>query len=373
MATVTRTPRRAMAAKEPDAAFIAEAQEALIDEDYTKALDLYDVMIEGYPMYVPGWVHRSAVNLKLGRAADALGDAAKAVKLDDRNPKAHMRKGMAFFELGEPAPAKMCFEKGAELEGVRAKYETWIAKCDDLLAGNGSPKDPTPESAKPETSTALEAPVQTPRYKHQWYQSLSHVTLEVLAKKVNPADATIVIESGRVTVTINDDREPDDPYVLDLNLFGKVAPKDCKTSIGAAKVEVRLKKAEAAQWGDIVAGAGGASGATTSVTKTAPAAAPPARPADPSVKAAQKKTVTDWDKLEKELEKEEEDELEGDAALNAMFQKIYKNANEETRRAMNKSFQESSGTVLSTNWDDIGKEETKIQPPTGMEAKTYEH
>ena len=35
MATVTRTPRRAMAAKEPDAAFIAEAQEALIDEDYT--------------------------------------------------------------------------------------------------------------------------------------------------------------------------------------------------------------------------------------------------------------------------------------------------------------------------------------------------
>ena len=148
-------------------------------------------------------------------------------------------------------------------------------------------------------------------------------------------------------------------------------PKDCKTSIGAAKVEVRLKKAEAAQWGDIVAGAGGASGATTSVTK--PAAAPPARPADPIAKAAQKKTVTDWDKLEKELEKEEEDELEGDAALNAMFQKIYKNANEETRRAMNKSFQESSGTVLSTNWDDIGKEETKIQPPTGMEAKTYEH
>ena len=289
-----------MAAKEPDAAFIAEAQEALIDEDYTKALDLYDVMIEGYPKYVPGWVHRSAVNLKLGRAADALGDAAKAVKLDDRNPKAHMRKGMAFFELGEPAPAKMCFEKGAELEGVRAKYETWIAKCDDLLAGNGSPKDPTPESAKPETSTALEAPVQTPRYKHQWYQSLSHVTLEVLAKKVNPADATIVIESGRVTVTINDDRAPDDPYVLDLNLFGKVLPKDCKTSIGAAKVEVRLKKAEAAQWGDIVAGAGGASGATTSVTT--PAAAPPARPADSSAKAAQKKTVTDWDKLEKELE-----------------------------------------------------------------------
>ena len=101
-------------------------------------------------------------------------------------------------------------------------------------------------------------------------------------------------------------------------------------------------------------------------------AAPPARPAYPSSKAAQKKTVTDWDKLERELEKEEEDELSGDAALNAMFQKIYKNANEETRRAMNKSFQESAGTVLSTDWDDIGKKKTEVQPPEGMEAKKYE-
>ena len=86
---------------EPDAEFIAEAQEAYIDEDWLKALDLYDVMVEGYPRYVPGWVHRSACNLKLGRHNDALGDAAKAVKLDDTNPKAHLRKGMAFFELGE--------------------------------------------------------------------------------------------------------------------------------------------------------------------------------------------------------------------------------------------------------------------------------
>jgi suppressor of G2 allele of SKP1 len=39
---------------------------------------------------------------------------------------------------------------------------------------------------------------------------------------------------------------------------------------------------------------------------------------------------------------------------------------------MNKSFQESGGTVLSTNWNEIGAKETEIQPPTGMEAKKYE-
>ena len=133
---MTRTPLAMSKKSEPDAEFIAEAQEAYIDEDWLKALDLYDIMVEGYPKYVPGWVHRSACNLKLGRHNDALGDAAKAVKLDDTNPKAHLRKGMAFFELGEAEAARMCFERGAQLDGSGAKvYGEWIEKCDNLILG----------------------------------------------------------------------------------------------------------------------------------------------------------------------------------------------------------------------------------------------
>lgn len=46
-----------------------------------------------------------------------------------------------------------------------------------------------------------------------------------------------------------------------------------------------------------------------------------------------------WDKLEAEVKKEEKDEkLEGDAALNKLFQQIYANADEDMRRAMNKSY-----------------------------------
>ena len=45
---------------------------------------------------------------------------------------------------------------------------------------------------------------------------------------------------------------------------------------------------------------------------------------------------------------------------------------EATRRAMNKSFQMSGGTVLSTNWADVEKRDfDDITPPDGSEVKKF--
>ena len=47
----------------------------------------------------------------------------------------------------------------------------------------------------------------------------------------------------------------------------------------------------------------------------------------------------DWDRLVAEVKKEEKEEkLEGDAALNQLFQQIYRDGGDEVKRAMNKSF-----------------------------------
>lgn len=84
------------------------------------------------------------------------------------------------------------------------------------------------------------------------------------------------------------------------------------------------------------------------------------------------KDKKNWDQIAKEVEKQEEEETKGEAALNNLFAKIYSGADENTKRAMNKSFLESGGTVLSTNWQEVGSKKVEVKPPDGCEYKKFE-
>lgn len=79
------------------------------------------------------------------------------------------------------------------------------------------------------------------------------------------------------------------------------------------------------------------------------------------------KKSKDWNALAREVD--EETKPEGEQALNSLFQQIYKDADPDTKRAMMKSFVESNGTCLSTNWSEIGNKTTETKPPEGMIAK----
>lgn len=67
-------------------------------------------------------------------------------------------------------------------------------------------------------------------------------------------------------------------------------------------------------------------------------------------------TKKNWDAILAELDEEESKEQNVDA----LFKQIYQNGSDEVRRAMNKSFMESGGTVLSTNWDNVAH--SKVEP-----------
>lgn len=83
--------------------------------------------------------------------------------------------------------------------------------------------------------------------------------------------------------------------------------------------------------------------------------------------ALPKFTKKNWDKIVKEVE--EEEKKEGD--VNTFFQSVYAGADDDAKRAMMKSFYESAGTVLSTNWDEVSKEKIQVKPPDGCEYKKW--
>ena len=74
---------------------------------------------------------------------------------------------------------------------------------------------------------------------------------------------------------------------------------------------------------------------------------------------------------EQEKTVDQDPNVGGDSTLNSFFQKIFADADEDTRRAMMKSYQESAGTTLSTNWDEVRKAKVEVKPPAGSEWKQW--
>lgn len=102
--------------------------------------------------------------------------------------------------------------------------------------------------------------------------------------------------------------------------------------------------------------------ASSSATTTSKA---PAK--GPAYPTSSKSGPKDWDTIGKD---DDDDEEAKD--VNFFFKQLYKDSTPEQQRAMMKSYIESNGTALSTDWSQVSKGKVETSPPTGTEAKKWD-
>eukprot|EP01117_Protostelium_nocturnum_P004746 TRINITY_DN1721_c0_g1_i2.p1 TRINITY_DN1721_c0_g1~~TRINITY_DN1721_c0_g1_i2.p1 ORF type:complete len:351 (+),score=137.60 TRINITY_DN1721_c0_g1_i2:164-1216(+) len=323
------------------------------------------------------FLKRSACHFKLENFDKSLEDGNQVLKLNSKNEKGHLRVGMALFQLGKFKEAKNHFDSCLAIDSNHSQAKTWARKCgaelgpeNSFSTASTSATDaslPTPStsttttttpsvpSSNPEPKQTVGAPEEKPQFtqsgtlkiRHEWYQTPTHVTVSVLCKNVKKEDAKIQIKERSLLVELSLPTGAE--YQLDLQLEGSVDPNNTKISFLSTRIEIAMPKLKLLHWKNLEG-----SGDQTEYSNAQSS----------SSTTSSHKPKKNWDKILEDDKDEEQD-------INQVFQSIFANGTDEQKKAMMKSFTESGGTVLSTNWDEVGSKTVKGSPPAGMEMHSW--
>ncbi|XAO27245.1 hypothetical protein I312_106089 [Cryptococcus bacillisporus CA1280] len=222
-----------------------------------------------------------------------------------------------------------------------------------------------------------------PRY--DFYQTPNELILALYVKGYDKLKDAVKVEFGTdyVIITLPALASSTEEQCITLRPLASTLSPGSTYRVLGTKIELKLLKAGGVTWPSLLAEEGKgaivpqqqAPDAETSRSATGYGSTSGSK-ADAVTGDAigqEKKKKKNWDKIEDDDEEPDPSDPNagGDAALQKFFAQIYGNADEDTKRAMIKSFTESGGTTLSTDWSSIGKQTTPVRPPEGMEPRKF--
>ncbi|BCR98967.1 co-chaperone SGT1 [Aspergillus luchuensis] len=239
------------------------------------------------------------------------------------------------------------------------------------------------------------------KVRHEWYQSGETVVVTLYVKGVPKDKVAIELKEDSTSLQFPLPSGAEYDFTLDP-LFAPIDPSTSKVSVFSTKIEISLrKKVPGQKWSALESSSTGLPTAqpvtTTPITTTTTTQIKP-QAQGPSYPTSSRHGAKDWDKLASSLTQkskkkdkpkknkdattkaegkgdDDDDDEASDAesinsdfgggdAVDGFFKKLYANADPDTRRAMVKSYVESQGTSLSTNWDEVGQGPVKVRPPS---------
>jgi suppressor of G2 allele of SKP1 len=394
----------------------ARGKKALEAKKYDEAITEFTAALKASPTSPDYLIQRSTAYHRTNNFTAALADANNAVINAQKRAKreliieAQFRRGCALYGLERFGDALFVFDIVKRMDEKHKMVAIWIQKTKTTLEklDEGDEKkqcnvQETPDSGEHKkggsNGTAVPAtpqspPQQTPadKIRHEWYQNSDHVYFTLLAKGVPKEKTQIDIKERSLTISFP--LVTGSTYDFSLEpLFGEVKVEKCIPRIFPTKIEVILAKAQSGEkWSALESNAPLATTANDAATVGAdkanddlakPTAISESKPTGPAYPTSSKSGPKDWDKIVKDVRKAEnegkdndgmaddDDDFDDGDETNKFFKKLFKGASPEVQKAMMKSYTESNGTALSTNWEEVSKGKVETVPPDGMEAKKW--
>jgi len=367
---------------------ISEAQGLYISGAYSLARDRLTQILESNANNYEALLYRAHANLKLNALEDAIKDADGAIQVNSNRSEALLVKGIALFVSGKYDDAINQIRRAqlvlSSLEAAdprRVEVQLWEQKAEaektkkTAFSVNNLNRKPEEQKTQTKETASVQQHPKPGKISYKWHQTDNRVYIEINYALKKKEDLNITIENKKVSLSFPVDGSSN--FELNLELFDEIDTQNSAYNVHLNRIEVQLEKIIKGRNWTLLERPDSKNEKILETVVPKPVSqtnTPQATPVYPS----SSKTKKDWSKIDKEIEedmKKNKDDYADEDPLNKFFKEIYKNADENTRKAMMKSFQTSGGTVLSTNWDEVKQKdyEGKDRPdaPNGQEYKEW--
>lgn len=390
---------------------IKKGDNELEEKDLLSAIESYTKAISENPKAFKAYIKRAIAYQRAKNYSRLKTDLSEAFALaQERGKRAEMgdcyfRFAIVYYSEKQYKLALKNFQKAEEYGSQEPALPSWKMKCEREMKKVGEWKEPvgdeepeaegmekkdqameekegktvlvadaaetkvkteqniTSNSTESAKSTSIEAinkhaPLNQ-KIREDWYQTNEEVVITIYVKDVKRE--TLNIEYHENSVTVSFPSGPGTEYNYNLDpLYGGIDPNKSEHAVKSTKIEITLVKTTPGKWPSLER----SSSLQAVVNKQ-----------EPSIESINKHTPLEYPTSSKKsinwsnfsVDEEEEDTSDP----NAFFAKLYKDVDDDTRRAMMKSYIESNGTELTTDWNDAKKKNFKTSPPEGMEAKHW--